>query len=242
MTEQRMISSNTQFGFSNNQLKMLAMVTMLIDHVGEMLLPNLLILRVIGRIPFPIFAYMIAEGCRYTKNRVRYLSMIACLGLACQAVYFIFMKTLYFGILITFSLSILSVYCIDAFIKGRCLRNRICMVVILLAITFFVVVMPVLFAEQGFRLDYGICGVLLPVVVYYARDKTERIAGTATVLIIQAALFNSGQWFALLALPFLFFYNGHRGRARLKYLFYVFYPSHLVAIYLIAMWMGSRGL
>ena len=241
MTDRKMTLKASRFGLNNNQLKILAMVTMLIDHIGEMLFPNLFILRVIGRISFPIFAYMIAEGCRYTKNRVRYLSMIAGLGIACQLIYIFFLRSLYFGILITFSLSILSIYCIDLFLKKRCAWTRICMALILLAIVFVAGVMPVLFAEQGFRVDYGICGVLLPVLVYYARSKHERLACTAAVLIIQALFFNARQWYALIALPFLFLYNGERGRAKLKYMFYVFYPSHLVAIYLVSLWMTSRG-
>lgn len=47
---------------SGNQLKIIAMITMLIDHIGVNLFPSVTILRVIGRLSFPIFAYMIAEG------------------------------------------------------------------------------------------------------------------------------------------------------------------------------------
>ena len=61
---------STRFpGLTGNQLKLIALITMTIDHVGMMLLPQLRILRAIGRIAFPIFAYMIAEGCRHTRNR-----------------------------------------------------------------------------------------------------------------------------------------------------------------------------
>ena len=60
---------STRFpGLTGNQLKLIALITMTIDHVGMMLLPQLRILRAIGRIAFPIFAYMIAEGCRYTHS------------------------------------------------------------------------------------------------------------------------------------------------------------------------------
>ena len=56
-------------GLTGNQLKLIALITMTIDHIGFMLLPQVKILRAIGRIAFPIFAYMIAEGCQYTRNR-----------------------------------------------------------------------------------------------------------------------------------------------------------------------------
>ena len=72
---------STRFpGLTGNQLKLIALITMTIDHVGMMLLPQLRILRAIGRIAFPIFAYMIAEGCRYTHSRKKYL--LSMLGIA----------------------------------------------------------------------------------------------------------------------------------------------------------------
>ena len=53
-----------KFGiFSNNVLKIIACITMLIDHMGVLLFPKITILRIIGRIAFPIFAFLLAEGC-----------------------------------------------------------------------------------------------------------------------------------------------------------------------------------
>ena len=57
---------------SGNALKIIAAVAMTIDHVGLMFFPQLKVLRIIGRIALPIFAFMIAEGCRYTRNKLRY--------------------------------------------------------------------------------------------------------------------------------------------------------------------------
>lgn len=57
---------------TKNQLKILAMVCMTIDHIGAMLFPQAVWLRVIGRLAFPLFSYCIAEGCRYTRNKARY--------------------------------------------------------------------------------------------------------------------------------------------------------------------------
>ena len=56
-------------GLTNNQLKIIAMITMLIDHIGIVLFPQIKIFRIIGRFAFPIFAYMLAEGCTNTKNK-----------------------------------------------------------------------------------------------------------------------------------------------------------------------------
>ena len=103
-------TKKSTFGLTNNQLKIIAMVSMLFDHVGEVLFYNqscYVIFKIIGRLAFPIFAFMIAEGCRYTKNRTRYLLTIAGLGIAFQAVYYVFTQSWYIGILLTFTLSIL---------------------------------------------------------------------------------------------------------------------------------------
>ena len=69
-----------KIGLTGNQLKILALIAMTIDHVGVMLFPESVWLRVIGRLAFPIFAYMIAEGCHYTRSKSRYLGL--CIGVA----------------------------------------------------------------------------------------------------------------------------------------------------------------
>ena len=100
-------------GLSGNQLKLIALVTMTIDHVGMLLFPRLRILRYIGRIAFPIFAYMIAEGCHYTRNRRKYLLSMIFVAALCQVVYFFAMGSLYMSVLVTFSLSIGLIYLAD---------------------------------------------------------------------------------------------------------------------------------
>ena len=61
-----------KLGLSGNALKIIACISMLVDHVGLMLLPNEIWLRYIGRIAFLIFAFLISEGCCYTKNKLKY--------------------------------------------------------------------------------------------------------------------------------------------------------------------------
>ena len=70
---------------SSNALKLIALVSMTVDHIGLILFPQYRVLRIIGRIAFPIFAYMIAEGCRYTSNRIRYFLTIFLLTLLLTA-------------------------------------------------------------------------------------------------------------------------------------------------------------
>nr|MBQ4318425.1 hypothetical protein [Clostridia bacterium] len=95
---------------NGNTLKFIAAFSMLVDHIGVLFLPGNSLLRIIGRLAMPIFAYMIAEGCRYTKNRLRYFLTIFAFAVGCQLVYFFAAGDTYMSILVTFSLSILTIY------------------------------------------------------------------------------------------------------------------------------------
>ena len=220
-------------GLNNNQLKIIAMITMLIDHIGVAFFPSIKILRCIGRIAFPIYAYMIAEGCRYTKNSKKYLAMIAGMAFIFQIVYFVFMNSLYQGILVTFSLSIGAIFAIDTFIKNKNIVNRILMAIIILFIFTVSTVFPVIFKAYGFKLDYGMWGLCFPILVYFAPSKIWRIILSAIFLIFMSLSTNVLQWWSLLTIPLFMLYNGERGSKKLKYVFYLFYPIHLVIIYAI---------
>ncbi len=98
---------------SGNALKLIAALSMLFDHIGIMFFPKILLFRVFGRLAFPLFAFFIAEGCRYTKNRARYLGTMAAMATIFQIVYFVAMKRLYMSVFVTFTLSILLIYLLD---------------------------------------------------------------------------------------------------------------------------------
>ena len=89
-------------GISATALKIIGMIAMTIDHIGYFLFPQIEAFRIIGRIAYPIFAYMIAEGCRYTRNKVKYLLSVLGVGCGCSAVSYITEASLYQSILITF--------------------------------------------------------------------------------------------------------------------------------------------
>ena len=97
-------------GLSQNQIKLIAAAAMAIDHVGTELLPQYALLRIIGRLAFPVFAYCIAEGSRYTRHPAKYLARLAVMGLACMAVYYFYAGAVYGNVLITFSLSLGVLY------------------------------------------------------------------------------------------------------------------------------------
>ena len=59
-------------GLDATALKLLGVVTMTVDHIGYILCPDLVLQRILGRLAYPIFAYLIAEGCTYSKHKAKY--------------------------------------------------------------------------------------------------------------------------------------------------------------------------
>lgn len=223
------METKNNFGLTGNQLKLLAVVTMTIDHIGSHLLPQFMILRIIGRLAFPIFAYMIAEGCTYTKNRKRYLGTMLILSLIFQLVYYFAMNSLYQCIFVTFSLSIANIYAID---KAKSQPKYIPLAAGVLVLTVFLTTfMPRIL--PGFKIDYRLFGVLLPVMIYFGRNKWEKLALLTIGLCLLSGTGASVQWYSLATVPILALYNGKRGRLNMKNFFYIYYPVHLVVIYLI---------
>lgn len=212
----------SKFGLTGNQLKILAMITMTCDHVGMQIFPHLLWLRIIGRLAMPIYAYMIAEGCRHTRDRKKYLLRLLGLGALCQVVYLVVMGSLYQCILITFSMSVGLIWLMEEE-KGK-LTGKAQLGI--LAVFFICVVLPELLPHTDFKVDYGLLGVLLPVFVYSAGTK-----GLLLGLVLLGLKYGAVQWFALLSVPLLLLYNGQRGKANIGKLFYWYYPIHLVVIY-----------
>lgn len=229
------LTNNKVFkGLNNNQLKIIAMISMLIDHIGVAFFPGVRVFRCLGRLAFPIYAYMIAEGCRYTKNRKRYLGMMAAMAIVFQVVYFVFMNSLYQGILVNFALSIAAIFAIDSFIKNKRIINRILTSSIVLLVLFISIILPITLSEYGFSIDYGLYGLCLPILVYFAPSKKWGLIFTSILLTVMSI--TSGVYYQLLSLltiPLFILYNGERGNKKLKYVFYLFYPIHLVLIYAI---------
>lgn len=235
--------------FSSSALKALACLFMLIDHIGVHLLPDITLLRIIGRLAYPIFAFFIAEGCRYTRNKLRRFLTIFGLGVLCEAVYICFSGEYYGNILLTFSLSILLIYCLQWLKKESCSGKKTRQIAAL--VTLLAALVGVFVFVNLFGVDYGFPGVVAPLFAtlfdykegeapehlkQWDRLPIKLLSFTIGLLIIvlQDGLFNRRTW-CLLALPLLALYNGKPGSRKFKYGFYLFYPLHLVIIAGIAL-------
>lgn len=213
-------------GFTGNQLKLIALIAMTCDHVGLQLFPDVLILRIIGRLALPIYAYMIAEGCRYTRNRKKYLLRMASLAAVCQVVYFVAMGSLYQCILVTFSLSIALIYAFDNMQTHPGTPAWALAAGTFAAVFVLCVVLPDF--VPGFEIDYGLMGVLLPVLIYFGRPSHHFLL---VGLLLLCFSYGGLQWWCLAAIPLLGQYNEQRGKYNIGKLFYIYYPAHLVVIY-----------
>lgn len=234
---------------SANALKIIALVTMTVDHVGLLLMNNYMPFRIVGRLAFPIFAYMIAEGCRYTKNKGKYFLRIFALGLLCQAAYYITERSVYQGILMTFSASVLLSYAVlwaenKYRESGKDARHihRILPWFFPAALIFLAAVVSgeirILPGGRYLSFDYGFYGMLLPALTVLGRDKKQKLLLTAAGLTLIALSLGGVQWYSLAALVLLACYNGQRGKWNIKYLFYIYYPLHMAAIYGLSVLIG----
>ncbi len=228
------------FGLSGNALKIIALVTMTLDHVGLLLMDNYKPMRLIGRLAFPIFAYMIAEGCRFTKNKRNYFLKIFILGILCQAVYYITEQSLYQGILMTFSVSILISYTVlwaekirneKKKERGLCLAAWLLPAALIAAIAVLCGELPVLPIDLRITFDYGFWGILLPVWIVLGKNRKQKFFLALAGMILVALQQGGIQWASMAALVPLAFYNGQKGKLGLKYLFYIYYPLHMAVIY-----------
>ncbi len=229
---------------NSNALKLIAAVSMFIDHLGLIFFPNVMALRLIGRLAMPIFAFAIAEGCRYTRNKFKHFAIIFTVGVLCQIVYCIFdPENLYFGILITFSFSIVTIYALQFAKKLLFDRKAKLWTKIGSWLLFFAAVAGTYAFCRFFTVDYGFFGCMMPVFASIfdfrqipAPDKIQkidclplRVGCMAIPLFLLMITHSIPQFvaFSFLAFPLLFLYNGEKGKVNLKYFFYIFYPAHL---------------
>ena len=234
-----------------NLLKLVAMLTMFCDQAGKMLFPQYSVLRIIGRIAFPIYAYCLAAGCVYTRNPLNYLKRIALLALITQPVYAVCldhsvpqMYAVSFAerpleaawnfyihswdktpsILVTLAMGLILIWAI---------RER----ELILAAAVFILCWQI----QS-KLNYGMRGVTLMLLFYLLCTKRWLSLPCVLAFMLWWGLKGSGyslfgvsfglQAFAVLALPLIYIRTNSRIRLP-KWLFYGFYPAHMVLIYLL---------
>ncbi len=231
---------------------------MFIDHMGIVLFPGEMIYRVIGRLAFPLFAFFIAEGSKYSRSNMRRFILLFIFGLAYLGVYYVVAGEMYASIFLTFSISIAVNGLLDILKKWMFTEVKIYKFVIS-AFALGAAVFGAWCLCEAMLFDYGFIGAMIPVLINILTFKDEsapeslRRLDTYSVrlllLLIGLLVFAIKniafvvdifgisvpmQFFSLISVLLLLFYNGKGGNKRLKYFFYVFYPAHLVLLEAIA--------
>ncbi|HPU63416.1 MAG TPA: TraX family protein [Mobilitalea sp.] len=211
-------------------LKMIAVVTMLIDHVAVVFIPNntwlYLICRIIGRLAFPIYAFLLVEGFFHTRNIKRYLARLGIFALISEVPFDLVFYNKYIhwehqNIFFTLFLGLLAIYLINT-VESKYVAKPV-----FVNIANALITIVFCFVAALIKADYRVIGILLIVAFYLFRGSKPLLI--ISMIIISGSLI---QAFYTLSLIPIFFYNGKKGR-NIKYFFYVFYPAHLLILYLI---------
>lgn len=212
------------------ELKIIAMVAMIIDHVGLIFFPHLVFMRDIGRLSFPLFAFLLSEGYYYTSNKMKYLSRLGIFAIVSEIPYdLLFYKSSYYtrsqNVLFTLFIAFIAMLCVDYLMQ----RGTIGIIMSIVAAGIFCMIAEL---THG---DYGWYGVIIVLLFHLLRNKKVMscvsFAGANTVYTLSRVF--SIQHFAVFSLFPILLYNGKKGKYSLKYFFYVFYPLHLTILYLI---------
>ena len=213
---------------SGTALKLIAMLSMVFDHVGDNFFPEQTWMRIIGRIAMPIFAFFVAEGFLHTHDRKKYLLRMGVFALVSELPFDLLTAgRLEFGhqnVMCPFFLAILALLCFDTLMAKEQTRAR-------MALAWGAMVAAIA-AALLLKTDYNIYGVGLVFIFYLFRNK-ELWFRCVMGMIFHIVTRNMGIYiYGLLGFLPLFLYNGKKGRG-LKWLFYVFYPGHMLLLYFL---------
>lgn len=213
-------------------LKIIACISMFIDHLSYGLFGKMTWLNYIGRIAFPIFAFQIVEGYAHTKDIKKYFLRLTLFAFISEIPFYLFHRIVSteFALNVMFTLA-LGLFCIWVWEK---LPNKI-LSILIIAITSI--------TAEVTHMDYGYWGVLLVFVFHLCKNQkiVTAIGFTGMVLIkylpplikysfyYQHILLFIG---TLLAIVPILLYNGKQGK-KIKYFLYIFYPVHLILLYVL---------
>lgn len=233
-------------------LKLIAIITMVIDHFGDILYHGQLSwMNYIGRIAFPIFAFQISEGYIHTHNLKKYFLRLLLFAIISQIPYswfhYIVFSSINLNVIFTLILGLLAIHFYQFLInKSNSFSTNKNIAASYQLLGIIVVLLLGLFAEFS-HFDYGFWGVFLIFVFYILRDK-KILRNIAVIIItfiyyIPTLMFSHFNilvvelfLFTILPLVFINMYNGQKGKNS-KLLFYIFYPVHLIILCLISLFI-----
>ena len=240
MEERILTSVSSRWPVNAAALKYIAIITMLIDHIGYGLyiLPAVkniyTALRAIGRNALPIFCFFLIEGFIHTSNRWKYLRNLLLFALISQVPYhYALYRTkpwnYQFNIYCTLALGLIAVWLIKILMeKRKNVDGWVLSAIIVIGISTIAKLVNV---------SYGWAGFLLIIIFYVFRQRPFMAMAAGYILLI---IYDRLELYALPAFLLLLLYNGQRGKQN-KWFFYAFYPVHLAVISIIKgiLWAGA---
>lgn len=200
------------------QIKILAALFMVFDHVGVVFFPNLLLFRIIGRLSFPLFAWLLTQGERYTRNFKQYLLRLILLGLISQPLYLLALSGTRLNILFTLSLGLITLRLSRQFRQFQYLIWGLSIV-----------------AAELLRVEYGAYGM---VAIWLFSAFRPSLVWWAAWIGLHLLVIAVGAELGLFQLPavvtplLVHLTNSQKGPSARW--FYSFYPLHLLILYLLA--------
>lgn len=222
------------------KIKLIAIITMVIDHIGIFFFPDSVFLRMLGRLSFPLFAFLIANGAHHTRDINSYLKRIFIFALISQVPFYLAYHAIdpsfwRLNILFTFFLGLCAILVFQKTSDKR---------------FWLLAVLGCSLAAYFLRAEYSVQGVLAVIFFYLFYQKFSYLLVAQSLLFIAPGLiqiiyglirlatpggniirFNL-EPLGLLSLVFIAFYNHKRG-PKMQYLFYVFYPLQFLVYYLV---------
>ena len=220
--------------FSSEQLKMVALIFMIIDHIGYCMGDKGIVLRYIGRLSFPVFAFLIVEGFKHTSDRVKYvIRMIGFAAISEIPFNLLLTGNMFYrshqNVMFTYALALIMLGIIDYI-------RTVTFDYYKASILEFTVVIGICAISLIFRTDYYVLGPML-IWIFYRWDE-DYIA----TFIMALMLFIIGMEItAIFSLIIIFMYNGKKSnRIRSqkmavinKYFFYIAYPLHMLVLWIV---------
>ena len=224
-------------------LKIIAIISMFCDHFGDFYFEKTTFLNFIGRLAFPIFAFQIAQGYIHTKDIKKYILRLIVFSFISQIPYmlfyhFVFNRIFEVNVIFTLLFGLLSILIYDKYHKFV----GVCSCILLGTIAHFL------------HFDYGFFGVFIVFMFYVLRDKKIYMSiGFIIAVILKYYLkiikyaapftyiflgnnYSKAMYATFLAIVPILFYNGKKGKD-VKYLFYIFYPAHLLVLGLLKLYL-----
>ncbi len=252
------ISINPKRGITLNQLKLIAVTAMVIDHAAGCVLYGYLIyspdisnydslvvlyyiMRYIGRIAFPLFCFMIVQGFINTSNRKKYLQRLFIFALISEipfnlALTWMVLYPWYQNTLFTLTLGLICLMGLE-WLKGR-FGDKPEKKAVLLTVLSAILITGIGFLNEYVVFgDYGFMGIaaIVAIYMYKSRPVISMVAGYIVLVLCGIFLYGSTmEIWAVFAIFIVYLYNGEKGKPLGgRYFFYIFYPVHLLLVWLI---------